>query len=144
MTATRLQTQGTAVAIEGAGVLLRGPAGSGKSSLALRLMADGAALIADDLVEIRRDGQRLTIDLPAAVDPKFRGDIEWRGTGIEKHPYFGPAPLVLVVDLQAKEGDSTQQNAEFLGLARPLIVLDPFRPDTPRRLRQLALQHLVE
>src|SRR5579872_1111225 len=94
--AFRLQVHGTAVAIEGQGVLLRGPAGSGKSSLALRLMADGAVLVADDLVEIRRHGQKLTIDLPAAVDNRFRGAIERRGCGVENHPYFGPAPLALV------------------------------------------------
>ena len=140
----RLQIQGTAVAIEGRAVLLRGPSGAGKSSLALSLIEDGAVLIADDLCELRRSGNRLTIDLPAAVDRKFRGAIERRGAGIEKHPYFGPAPLVLVVDLQAKEGRSTRKTVEILGLTRPLAVLDPFRPDTPGRLRQMALQHLVE
>lgn len=49
---SHLQLHGTAVAIEGQGVLLRGPAGAGKSDLAWRLIEAGAVLIADDLVEI--------------------------------------------------------------------------------------------
>ncbi len=146
--ANRLQLQGTAVAIEGRGVLLRGPAGAGKSSLALRLIAEGALLIADDLCELRRSAGRLLIDLPAAVDPRFRGAIERRGAGIEIHRCFGPAPLVLVADLRPGTPDlapgPAEASVEFLGLARPLLVLDPFRPDTPRQLRQKALQHLVE
>ncbi|MGL6042504.1 MAG: HPr kinase/phosphorylase, partial [Sandaracinobacteroides sp.] len=40
----------TAVAINGAGVLLFGPSGAGKSDLALRLIDRGAVLIADDRV----------------------------------------------------------------------------------------------
>ncbi len=141
---SRLQLQGTAVAIDGRAVLLRGPSGAGKSSLALRLIEDGAVLIADDLCELRRSGDRLLIDLPAAVDPRFRGAIERRGRGIERHSYFGPAPLVLVVDLQAKEEGSARKNAEFLGLVRPLIVLDPFLPGAVATLRKMALPGLVE
>ena len=144
VSATRLQTQGTAVAIEGAGVLLRGPAASGKSSLALRLMEEGAVLIADDLVEIRREGRGLTIDLPAAVDNRFRGAIERRGSGIEKHRYCGPAPLVLVVDLRPGTAEMAEGRAEFLGLDRPLVVLDPFRPNSTLLLHQKALRSRVD
>ena len=36
------------IAIEGHAILLRGPSGSGKSDLALRLIDDGAALVAED------------------------------------------------------------------------------------------------
>ena len=141
---SRLQVHGTAVALLGQGVLLRGAAGSGKSSLALRLMEEGAVLIADDLVEIRREGQKLIIDLPAAVDNRFRGAIERRGFGVENHPYFGPAPLALVADLRPGTGDFTENRAELLGLALPLLVLDPFRDDAVVLLGKTTLVQLVE
>lgn len=144
MSGRSLQLHGTAVALQGQGVLLRGAAGSGKSSLALRLMEEGAVLIADDLVEIRREGQKLTIDLPAAVDNRFRGAIERRDSGVENHPYFGPAPLVLVADLRPGTGDSTENRAELLGLALPLLVLDPFRDDATVLLSKTTLVQLVE
>ena len=44
----------TCVALEGRAVLLRGPSGSGKSDLALRLIDAGALLVADDLVGVLR------------------------------------------------------------------------------------------
>jgi HPr kinase/phosphorylase len=142
----RLQVHGTAVAMDGAGVLLRGAAGAGKSHLALRLIDDGAMLIADDLCEIRRVGDRLILDLPAAVDPRFRGAIEQRGAGILKHPYFGPAPLALVVDLlKAGSGPADRpETIKLLGLACAYAVLDPFRPDAAALLRKMAPRQLVD
>ncbi|WP_210432421.1 HPr kinase/phosphorylase [Iodidimonas gelatinilytica] len=45
------------VALERGAVLLRGPSGSGKSDLALRLIDGGALLVADDYVALTpRDG----------------------------------------------------------------------------------------
>jgi serine kinase of HPr protein (carbohydrate metabolism regulator) len=43
---------GSAVAIDGNGLLLLGPSGSGKSDLALRLIDRGAKLICDDILLI--------------------------------------------------------------------------------------------
>jgi HPr kinase/phosphorylase len=140
-----LQLHGTAVAIEGAGVLLRGPAGAGKSSLALSLITEGAVLIADDLCEIRLLGDRLIIDLPAAVDSRFRGAIAQRGSGILHRPYFGPAPLALVVDLRQAgsggEAPGTMEpgSVELLGLACRRAVLDPFQAGASTALRKMAL-----
>lgn len=45
---------GVLVRIRGLGVLLQAPAGSGKSSLALELVSRGAALVADDAVDLVR------------------------------------------------------------------------------------------
>ena len=138
-----LQLQGTAVAIEGRGVLLRGPSGSGKSSLALRLIEEGAVLIADDLCELRRAGDRLVIDLPAAVDPKFRGAIERRAQGIERLAYAGPTPLALVVDVSSGSGGEVPA-IPLLGLVVRRAVLDPFQPDIVAVLRKLALPGTVD
>jgi hypothetical protein len=129
------------VALEGIGVLLRGPSGSGKSDLALRLIDGGAVLVADDLCQIRRQGDRLMIDLPDQVDPSFRGRIEIRGFGIACLDYFGPTPLGLVVDLQPEpqvERSPRPATVEYLGLPTPLVVLDPFQASVVARLRLMA------
>ena len=139
----RLQIQGTCVALDGAGILLRGPPGSGKSDLALRLIDAGGLLVADDLCEIRRDGGQLLADLPAGVDASFRGRIEARGLGLLSVPDTGPVPLALVADLKPGEvPERLPEPAEvrYLGLALPLVVLDPFQASAAARLRLVARQ----
>ena len=49
---------GTCVELFGLGVLLRGPSGCGKSDLALRLIDDGARLVADDQVVLTEEAGR--------------------------------------------------------------------------------------
>jgi len=137
-----LQLQGTAVAINGQGVLLCGPSGVGKSSLALSLIEEGAVLIADDLCELRRSGDHLIIDLPAAVDARFQGAIERRGQGIELVAYAGAKPLALVVDLEKGAAGVPAGLADripLLGLAVRRTVLDPFQPGTVAALQKMAL-----
>jgi len=139
----RLQIHASCVALAGAGVLLRGAPGSGKSDLALRLVDGGGLLVADDLCEIRREGQRLLADLPAAVDPSFRGRIAIRGIGFLILPHAGVTPLSLVADLTpgavpGNVDDSCLGEVVYLGIALPRIVLDPFQASATARLRLLA------
>ena len=61
-----------------AGVLILGPSGVGKSSLALRLMALGARLVADDGVALTVQAGALIARAPAPI----AGLIEARGAGI--------------------------------------------------------------
>jgi HPr kinase/phosphorylase len=89
----------TTVAIDGKGVLIVGPSGSGKSSLALQLIALGAGLVADDRTHIACDGQMRIATVPQSIS----GKIEARGVGIVSAPPSGPTPLVLVVDLSQQE-----------------------------------------
>ena len=97
----RLFLRGTAVSLNGQGVLFLGPSGSGKSSCALALMAHAAQLIADDGVFLEDGGQephRLT-------RPENKPElIEARGVGLlNSGPVSAQAPLALVVDLGQKE-----------------------------------------
>ncbi len=129
---------GTVVEIEGAGVLFRGPSGSGKSDLALRLIDGGATLVADDRVILaRRDGQLL-----AAAPETIAGRLEVRGLGIAKVPSTGPSPLRLVVDMaRPEEVERLPKAAEtvILGVALPVMHLAPFEASAPAKLR-LALR----
>ena len=61
------------------GVLLRGASGVGKSDLALRLMADGWWLVADDRVLVWTESGSLYGRAPATL----AGRIELRGQGVE-------------------------------------------------------------
>ena len=143
-TAARLQLHASCVAFAGTGILLRGAPGAGKSDLALRLVDAGGVLVADDLCEVWRRGARLIADLPAAVDRGFRGRIEVRGIGFLSLPYAGPTPLALVADLRPGEALALLPpeggEALLLGLALPLVVLDPFQVSAVAKLRLLAKQ----
>ncbi len=87
------------VALDGQAVLITGPSGSGKSELALELMALGAGLIADDQTALRR----LNGVLLASAPPEIRGRIEARGIGLLVAQDVGPAVVRLAVDLSRRE-----------------------------------------
>ena len=91
---------GSAVEIAGRGVLIVGPSGSGKSALALRLMALGARLIGDDGVSARVTPEAVHLSPPPAI----AGRIEARFVGILAAE-TASAPLALVVDLSRPETD---------------------------------------
>jgi HPr kinase/phosphorylase len=59
-------------------VLLLGPPGSGKSDLALRLIREGWALVADDQCVLRAEGDALRAEAPSTL----RGMLEVRGLGV--------------------------------------------------------------
>lgn len=96
---------GTVVEIGGWGVLLRGPPGSGKSSLALRLIDEQgfglgtkplqARLVADDQFGIFKTEAGLVARAPDTL----AGLLEIRGLGLVKLAYRAEAVLKLVVDL---------------------------------------------
>ncbi len=80
---------------EDCGVLLLGESGAGKSDLALRLIAEGAQLVADDRVELfMRDGA-----LWAKPPRTLAGLIEARGVGILSLPFEAEARIGLIVQL---------------------------------------------
>lgn len=81
------------------GLLILGPSGSGKSGLALQLMALGAQLVADDRTQVREEGRALIATCPATL----RGRIEARGIGILNAPALPQARLILAIDLGQTE-----------------------------------------
>ncbi|TGD44833.1 adenylyl-sulfate kinase [Pseudotabrizicola sediminis] len=91
----------TTVAFEGRAILLTGASGSGKSSLALQLMAIGATLVADDQTVLTLDGTQIIASCPAPIS----GLIEARGVGLLNVPHLAQATVALVVDLDHAETD---------------------------------------
>lgn len=69
---------GVLLSVSGGGVLIRGEAGIGKSECALELIKRGHILIADDVVEIQRRGERLIGSCPEML----KHYMEVRGLGI--------------------------------------------------------------
>ena len=123
----------TCIAVDGAGVLLRGPPGAGKSDLALRLIDRGAVLVADDRVRLdRRDGL-----LVASAPERIAGRLEVRGIGILAFPAAAEAVLRLVIDLVPPESVPRlpePATVTLAGVALPCLALAPFEASAPLKL----------
>ena len=132
---------GTCVAIDGRGVLLRGPSGSGKSDLALRLFDLDATLVSDDYVRVQEEGGILVARPPESI----KGKLEVRGVGIVEVPHQGAAPLCLVVDLTAPDQIVRMPEMETVviapetGIKVRRIQVAPFEASAPAKIR-LALR----
>lgn len=129
-----LLVHATAVAIDGDAILLRGPPGAGKSDLALRLIEEGARLLADDQALLRRASNQVLVRAPAAI----AGLIEVRGVGIVRVDALEEAPLALVADLVPAAQIERMPENRFevvLGLTIPLVALAPFEVSAAAKLR---------
>jgi len=107
------------VALQNSAALVIGPSGSGKSALALQLMAHGAALISDDRTFVRRREGGLIATAP----PSINGLIEARGVGILAADTCEAAFVRLVVDLEHEEQERLPQVRSYslLGETLPLL-----------------------
>jgi len=121
----------TAVIFREAGILIRGPSGSGKSSLAIVLMELAraqrcfGALVGDDRVLVwPRSGR-----LEARCGANIEGLIERRGIGIYRTDYAASAMIHVVVDLYprgqelARTAGCEVRIAEIGGIALPHLTL---------------------
>jgi HPr kinase/phosphorylase len=124
-----MQIHASCGACDGAGVLLLGPPGSGKSDLLLRLLDIGFALVADDCVLIE-DGF-------ASAPASLAGLLEVRGLGILRLPSVPRTRLRLVVTLQ-HEVPRLPEPRLHAEIGLPLVALDP-RPASAARRVALAL-----
>ena len=101
-------------------VLIQGPSGAGKSDLALRALAAGWRLVADDRCLAWTSGGRLYVRAPETL----AGLIEARGLGVLPHPYLAFAPVALAVrieDLGALERVPEPEFLDVLGILLPQV-----------------------
>jgi serine kinase of HPr protein (carbohydrate metabolism regulator) len=114
--------QASCVAIKGRALLIEGPPGSGKSSLALLLIDRGAQLVGDDGVQLElRDGH-----LWASPAPNISGLIEIRNVGLVQLPCISaPVAMVFLLDEAAPRHIEKAETVIRAGVPLPLIRLYP-------------------
>ncbi len=77
--AENVELHGVCMDVLGLGVLISGDSGVGKSELALELISRGHGLVADDVVEVSRNG---ATTLEARCPPMLKDFLEVRGLGV--------------------------------------------------------------
>lgn len=113
-------------------VLIRGPAGSGKSRLALALIQAGSSgvlpfsrLVGDDRVHVEAAHGRLLVRPADAL----AGLIEVRGLGIRRVPFEPVATVGLVIDLAAADAERLPKPetavTKVAGIALPRLAVAP-------------------
>ncbi len=113
------------------GVLLQGPSGAGKSDLALRAVALGWRLVADDRVRAWISGGALFGAAPA----RLRGLLEVRGVGVVALGALPLARIVLAVQADARPERSPETACwTMAGVSLPSVRLDLHAPSAPEAL----------
>lgn len=137
---TNETVHGTAISIDGSGILLLGKSGSGKSDLALRLIDRGATLISDDAVIIKKHDAGPMLHAASNIE----GRIEMRGVGIVARPFVSPVPLKLVLLLGERvERLPSYESYRVVGANIPVLKLDAFQASAPIKVEQ-RLQRIVD
>lgn len=126
----------SAVALGSRGLLILGPAGSGKTRLALELVTMGAALdvalVADDRTAIAPPPERAAIAHRAPImrpAPALAGLVEIRGAGVLSHPYRPEARCWLAVLLGPDHGGEGparmpgHRSIRLAGCSVPLLAM---------------------
>jgi HPr kinase/phosphorylase len=125
---------GVLVDVSGIGVLLVGESGTGKSECALDLVTRGHRLVADDVVEVLRDGEHGVVGRGPA---RIRYHMEIRGLGIINiRELFGLAAIrdrkriELVIQLETWRPDEeydrlgvADRTYALLGVEVPLLCI---------------------
>jgi HPr kinase/phosphorylase len=131
----------SAVLVGARAVLIRGPAGAGKSRLALALIAAAqtgalpfARLVADDRAHLQGVNGRLLVR-PAE---RLAGLVEVRGVGLRRLPFEPLAVVGLVVDLAAADSERLPspavRTALVEGISVPRLAVAPDADPLPRVL----------
>lgn len=135
---------GTCVAVGACGIFIEGPPGSGKSSLALRLIDEPgyglgttllrAELVADDQVVLTPERDGLWASAPAAL----KDLLEVRGVGLLPVEPCEKVRLQLVVTLVPTadiERLPELKTTHMLGCELAHLHMNASLPETPARLR---------
>ncbi|MCJ1960045.1 HPr kinase/phosphorylase [Novosphingobium mangrovi (ex Hu et al. 2023)] len=136
-----LVRQATCVAREGRAILIEGPSGAGKTSLALELIDRGAVLVGDDGVVLERRAGHLV----ARPHPRTAGLIEVRNLGIQNEPFCAEARVCLhiLLDSSAPRFIEKAEGIELAGLVIPSLRLSPWSgPMAIKAERALAVHGL--
>lgn len=108
-------------------VLIEGPPGAGKSSLALRLIGRGARLIADDRVLLTPSRSDLFASpTKRHLETGLEGVVEAFGLGLIQVPTIGQARAVLICRLQPSKNEPPrlpeQQSIKICQCSLPMIT----------------------
>jgi serine kinase of HPr protein (carbohydrate metabolism regulator) len=118
----------TAVLVGDRGILISGPSGSGKSSIASELMRRAAgrgafaALIGDDQCLLQAASGRLLCAAPASL----QGGLEVRGSGLHTVDFEPSGVIHLAVELTDPDHAirfADDAMVEFIGVAIPHLIL---------------------
>ena len=125
---TEASLHGVLVDVSGIGVLLLGESGTGKSECALDLVTRGHRLVADDVVEVWREGAQGIVGRGPA---RIRHHMEIRGLGIiSVRDLFGIAAvrdrkrIELVVHLEAWRPDQEYERLGLVERTHPLLGVE--------------------
>ena len=130
--------QASCVAIGGRAVMIEGPPGTGKTSLALALIDRGACLVGDDGVTLDRQDGRLW----ALPPPRIAGMIEIRNVGIaELEAVSAPVSLILALDPSAPRFVEKASTRDLLGTAVPWLRFAPQGPVAAIRVEYALRMH---
>lgn len=125
----------SSVAVDNRAVLLVGLAGAGKSDLALRLVDEGALLIADDQTLLEKNGDVLLASAPGSI----KGLMEVRHVRLLRMPSAPPTPVALYVELVPLDHDierlPEKEYVTFLDIRVRRLRLPSFAASTPAKIR---------
>ena len=135
--APRILLHGELMDVYGVGVLIRGESGSGKSEMALDLIRSGHRIVADDVVEVFRVGDRLVGRAPDLI--RYKMDV--RGIGlIDLRYHYGMGAILaekdidFVIDLEPFDEYKLAEHPEKeiadilgIGVKKAVIPVSPGR-----------------
>jgi HPr kinase/phosphorylase len=147
-----MTVHGSMVDVQGIGVLIQGPSGTGKSEAVVGLLERGASLVADDKVNLRLNEDR---EIICTADEIARGMLEMRGLGlVDVTRMFGIGALRLskrldlvvhlqpgVLDPNAERTGVETKTEELLGLQVPTVTLPVVAGRDVSSLVHLAALH---